>query len=70
MSATHPVPTVEMRANYDKFCAAVDKEQITLAAIFAAVCADHVEKLLKALESGDYVLIPRADLDAAKAAGR
>lgn len=57
-AASHAAPTVaEMRANYDKFSAAVDKEAIMLATIYAAVCADHIERLLKVLESGDYALV-------------
>lgn len=43
------VPTIdEMQATYDMFSAAVDREDTLGATIYAAVCADHVAKLLKA----------------------
>lgn len=43
------LPTIdEMQATYDKFCAAVDREDTLGASIYAAVCADHVAKLIKA----------------------
>jgi hypothetical protein len=43
------VPTIdEMQANYDKFCAAVDRDDTLAATLYAAVCADHVAKLLTA----------------------
>ncbi len=43
------LPTIdEMQATYDKFSAAVDREDTLGATIYAAVCAGHVAKLLKA----------------------
>lgn len=47
--STEVPPTMdEMQATYDAFCAAVDREDLLGAQVYAAVCADHVAKLLKA----------------------
>jgi hypothetical protein len=58
-----PPPTVAvMRETLEKFNKAVDAEQMTAATVFAAACTSHLERVVSALESGDYALVRRDEM--------